>query len=181
MADDIYGLTSADLLGFQQGVQQSDPYGLAGRSIASWQPNTSTWSAGDTGVASFGKAFLSSILQGYAQQNAASQLASVVNVLPQLKSDPYAVATPEGVDSGPFNMLRGVSILKNAEREALGAAQTEKSKFELLKSIVPTLVDSGQLSMQQAEEAFRTGRLPSTPGMDPKDNPKSREYIKAKD
>ena len=88
-AEDLLGiLGSNDLTGFNSSVLQSDPYGIASRSLGATQFDTSTWSPATTGIASFAKSFLAGLLGNYAQQNAADQLNSVIGVLPQLKSDP---------------------------------------------------------------------------------------------
>lgn len=118
MADDLSSLLSgADLTGFQDRITANDLYGLIGRSLASWQPNYQYMNGGESLLTSFGKAFAGGLLQNYAQNRAADQLSSVVNVLPQLSSDPLGVAAPEGVDSSAFNTLRGSAYLKKVAQE----------------------------------------------------------------
>lgn len=135
--EELIGLLgSSDLNTFNQSVQQSDPYSMAGKGLASWNPDYSTWSPTAVGVSSFAKSFLSGLLQNYGQQRASDQLASVVNVLPQLKSDPYATATPEGVDSGAFNVLRGSAILKKAQSDAQEAQTEKKFNSDLLAKLL---------------------------------------------
>ena len=115
MADPF--LDSNDLVGFANTVGQSNPFGIAGRSLGQAQFDMSTWSPATQGISSFGKAFLSGLMQNYAARDTASQLQSVVSALPALRSDPMNVAIPEGVDSGAFNVLKGTSILKNQALE----------------------------------------------------------------
>lgn len=146
-ADDIIGLLgSNDLNQFNQSVQASDPFGMAGRGLASWQPDMSTWGAGTSLGTSFGKSFLSGLLQNYARNNAADQLNSVVNVLPNLKSDPYHTALPEGVDSNAFNVLRGSAILKNVQEQSVLDKQKDARVGSLLQSIFPEMLRNGEIS-----------------------------------
>lgn len=111
-ADDLF-LGTNDLLNFNNSVQQNNTFGLVGKSLGAWQPDMSTWSPVTQGVTSFGKAFLSGLLGNYARQNASDQLSKVVTALPQLRTDPYSVAVPDGVDADAFNVLKGSAILKN--------------------------------------------------------------------
>jgi len=130
-AEDLLGLGSNDLLGFNQSVQQSDPYGIAGRSLAGWQPNTSTWSPMETGMGAFAKSFFSGLLGNYAQQRSADQLNSVISVLPQLKSDPMSVVAPKGVNADAFALLKGTALVKNQ----LQSAQRDQTLAELMQKV----------------------------------------------
>ena len=120
-----------DLAAFNQSVTQSDPYGLAGRSLGAWQPDTSTWDPTTTGVTSFAKSFLSGLLGNYAKQNAADQLNSVIGVLPQLKSDPMSVVAPEGVNADAFAALKGSAVLRNYQAKA----QQEQTLADLMQKV----------------------------------------------
>jgi len=132
MADELLGvLGPTDFAAFQNSVTQNDPYGIMGRSLASWQPNTATWSPETTAATAFGKAFLSGLLGNYARQNAADQLNSVASVLPQLRSNPLEVAAPEGVNADAFAALRGNAILKKYEADA----QKERSLAEMMQQV----------------------------------------------
>ncbi len=131
MADEIPGLSPTDFAAFNQTVLQNDPYGIVGRSIASWQPDTTTWSPGTTAATAFGKAFLSGILNNYARQNAADQINSVVSVLPQLKSSPIGVVVPEGVDQDAFAALKGTAILKKSAADQV----RENSLAEMIQKV----------------------------------------------
>lgn len=122
---DIYGL--GDLGAFNQSVVQNDPYGIAGRSLAAWQPDVSTWSPTATGLTAFTKSFMSGLLGNVAKNNAASALNSVIGVLPQLRSDPMSVATPEGVPADAFATLKGNQVLRN-----YAAAEQKKATLEEL-------------------------------------------------
>ena len=111
MADELLSLN--DLLGFQKTVQQGSTLGQVGQGLGQWQPNMSTWTPAEQGITSFGKSFLSGLLGNMARADAADQLNKVVAILPALRSDPYNVAAPEGVDSDAYAMLKGTAILKN--------------------------------------------------------------------
>lgn len=151
MADDYLSLLSPnDLAGFNQNVMANDPYGLIGRSLAEWQPNYSTFNAGQSALTAFGKAFMGGLLQNYSQNRAADQITKVVNVLPQLRSDPLGVAVPEGVDVGPFNMLRGSAILKNEALKESDKIKDESRIGTLLNSILPEMVKARSLSAGDA-------------------------------
>lgn len=149
MADDTL-LGPSDLIGFQNSVAQSDPYGIAGRSLASWQPDMSTWSPTTSGITSFAKAFASGLLQNYAQQNTANQLNAVMGVLPQLRSDPMSVVAPEGVDATPFATLKGNAIVKNVARQELLAEKNDNRVGLLLNSVLPDLITTKQISAKDA-------------------------------
>lgn len=138
MAGDDYLtlLGPTDLNAFSQSVQASDPYGIAGRGLAGWQPDMSTWSGKESGITAFGKAFLSGVMQNYARQNAADQVNSVIGVLPQLKSDPIHVAAPEGVNPDAFALLKGSAILKNFQQQAQDAEFQKKFGSELLQKLL---------------------------------------------
>lgn len=116
MAPNDY-LGADDLASFIGAVQSTNPYGVAGQTLNAWQPNTSTWTGAEAGIGNFAKSFLGTLLGNYAQEQAAEQAAKVVSVLPQLNKDPMSVVAPEGVDSGPFALLRGSSYLKNQARQ----------------------------------------------------------------
>jgi len=152
MADgDLLGiLTSPDLEQFNQTIQLTDPYGMAGRSLAQWQPNYGTLDAAEGGITAFSKAFLSGLLQQYSRNNASEQVGKVVNLLPQLGSTPYTVATPEGVDPGAFGILRGSAILKNAQQQNVLDQRKETRINSLLQSILPEMVRGRQITTDQA-------------------------------
>lgn len=120
-------LGGSDLSGFIQAVTQANPYGMIGNAISSWQPNTSTWSPTETGVASFAKAFLSGLANNYAKQDTANQVMQVAGALPTLTADPLNAVTPEGVNPEAFALLRASSYLKkNAMEEATKQNLLEK-------------------------------------------------------
>lgn len=151
MGDELLGLLGvSDLNTFNQTVQASDPYGLASRSIMSWQPDYSVMSPWESGLSAFGKSFMAGMLGNVARQNAADQLASVVKVLPSLRSDPYSVATPEGVDSSAFNILRGTAIIKNEQNQEVINRENRAKEGDLLKSILPHLVNENKLTTKDA-------------------------------
>jgi hypothetical protein len=111
-------LGANDLGAFIQAAQGANPYSHAAQGIAQWQPDMTTWSPTASGVGSFAKAFLGSLLGNYAQQQTAQQAASVVKLLPQLNKDPMMVETPEGVNPAAFSMLQGSAYMKNQARQA---------------------------------------------------------------
>lgn len=161
MADDIYGLLGAnDLTNFQQAVQQSDPYGLAGRSLNAWQPDTRTWSPVATGATSFLKSFLSGYLGNMAQQNAAEQTNAVINVLPQLRQDPLSVATPEGVDENLFATIKGNAALRDFQRKTIQESQGGGFS-DLMKTVLAEGVKSGKISPADAIQSIQTGNFES--------------------
>lgn len=173
--DDLLGLLgNTDLAAFNQSVQASDPYGLVGRSIGAWQPDMSTWNAPTSLGTSFGKAFLSGILQNYAQQNATEQMNKIVGVLPQLSSDPLHVATPEGVDSGAFSMLKGNAILRNLQQQALEKQEEKKFGLGLLEKYL-----GKKLEIQGEDAGFAAlgqgGENPNSPAF------KAAQLIKAEE
>lgn len=139
-----------DLSTFQKSIASTDPWRIAQGGVNSFNPNTSTWSPTETGVASFAKAFLSGILGGQAQNSEADQLNKVISVLPQLYKDPSSVQAPEGVDQSPFDVLKGSAILKNY---TTGVTQTEKDKTstaDTTRALLGKLVDSGQIGAKDA-------------------------------
>jgi hypothetical protein len=161
--EELYGLGSNDLIGFQNQVAQNDPYGLVGRSLASWQPNTSTWDPGTTMATAFGKSFLSSLLGNYAQQRSADQLNSVIGVLPQLRSDPMSVVAPEGVDASPFAALKGTAILRNTQAQEQEALAQKKFNSDLLARLLGKKADViGEA--QAYQEMGQGGVNPKAPG-----------------
>jgi len=159
MADEsVLGLLgSNDLAGFNQSVVQSDPYGIAGRSLGAWQPDMSTWSPTEVGVTSFAKSFLSGLLGNYAQQNAANQLNSVISVLPQLREEPLHVATPEGVDESAFATLKANQALKYLAAKDAAVAEKKKDISTLMNSIFGEAVKNKTLSPADAVKAIQTG------------------------
>jgi alpha-acetolactate decarboxylase len=159
MADsDLLSLLGTnDLLNFNNTVQQNDMFGITGNAIGAWSPNTSTWSPTETGVASFGKAFLSGILGNYARQRAGNQLQSVIGTLPALRSDPANVGIPEGVDSSAFNILKGSAILKKAQRDSIVGEEGKSNVGDLLKTVLGEGVKSGKISPADAMKAAMTG------------------------
>lgn len=151
MADDYLSLLSPnDLAGFNQNVMANDPYGLIGKSLMEWQPNYSTFNAGESALTAFGKAFMGGLMQNYAQNRAADQVTKVVNVLPQLRSNPLGVGAPEGVDLGAFNMLRGSAILKNEALKETDKAKDENRIASLLGAVLPDMVKGRTLSAKDA-------------------------------
>lgn len=185
MADELIGLLSPnDLLGFSQRVEASDPYGLIGRSLQQWQPNYETFNATESFATAFGKAFLSGLATNYAQNRAADQVSKVVNVLPQLGADPYSVSAPEGVDAGPFNLLKGSAILKSEARKASAASEGQRTVGDLLKSILGEGVKAGTITPASALEAAKTGRIEEVLGSSQSDalkNPNSPDYKRNQD
>ncbi len=173
MADPIYAtLSPQDLMGFSNSVQASDPYGITGNALGQVQFDTRTWDPATQGIASFGKAFLSGLLQNQARSNAASQLNTVVQSLPQLGANPYGMSVPEGVDSQAFNTLRGSAILNKANAEAAGRVESTKNIGEMLKTILGESVKSGSISPEAALTAAGTGKLPTINNENPpKANP----------
>lgn len=184
MADELLGvLGPSDFSAFQNSVVQNDPYGIMGRSLASWQPNTATWSPETTAATAFGKAFLAGMLGNYARQNAADQINSVAAVLPQLQKDPMNLAAPEGVDSDAFAALRGTAILKNYQNQILSGQANSKGVSELMQTVLARGVESGNISPAQALKAAQSGKyddiMNTTAG--PLDNPNSPAYKLDKD
>lgn len=145
---DIYGL--GDLGAFNQSVVQNDPYGIAGRSLAAWQPNVSTWSPTATGLTAFTKSFMSGLLGNVAKNNAASALNSVIGVLPQLRSDPMSVATPEGVPADAFATLKGNQVLRNYLSQESSNDKKESRVGALLQSVLPDLIKTNKISAKDA-------------------------------
>ena len=184
MADDIYGLLgSTDLQGFNQAAQAQDPYGIAGRSLQAWQPNTETWSPGATAT-SFAKAFLSTYLGQQARQNAADQTNAVINVLPQLAANPLAVTAPEGVPENLFADIKGAAALRNAQRQAAGQAAKSSQLSDLVGTIFSEGVKNQTITPGEAINAAKTGDIDSLlnkPSIDPLKNPKSPQYQADKD
>jgi len=177
MADDPYGYN--DLAGFNQSVLQSDPYGIAGRSIGAWQPDMSTWSPTETGVTSFAKSFLSGFLNNYAQQNAANQLNSVMSVMPQLREDPLSVATPEGVDAAPFAAYRASQALKYFAAKDADAAEKQKNINTLMTSIFGEGIKNETIDPKDAINAIKNNDysgILNKESADPSKNPNSKEY-----
>lgn len=155
MADDsLLGLGSGDLIGFQNQVVQSDPYGLAGQSLGSWQPDMRTWDPATQGVTSFTKSFLAGLLGNYARENAASQLNSVIGVLPQLRNDPLTVTAPEGVDANAFASLKGTAILKDYAKQQAEDEAKKPRMAQLLNTILGEGVRSGDVTPEQAIAAM---------------------------
>lgn len=169
-------ISPADLAGFNNQVVQSDPFGIAGNSLASWQPNYSYMDATESGLTSFGKAFAQGLLQNYAQNNASKQLSSVINVLPQLSSDPLGTATPEGVDSSPFNLIRGSAYLNKVKRDETVKATQKATLADLFKSVGIEGIKSGTMDPKSAVDLVTTGKLPETGVVDPLANPNSPNY-----
>jgi len=135
--EELLGLLgNTDLAAFNQTVAQSDPYGIIGRSLYSWQPNMTTWDAPTSAVTSFGKSFLSGILQNYAQQNAAEQMNKVIGVLPQLRSDPLHVALPEGVNPEAFANLKASSVIKSFARDYENEQTAKKFNSDLAMRVL---------------------------------------------
>lgn len=143
MADDLASIyaslglvnptaTANDLSSFQNNVLSTDPWNIAAKSLGSFQPNMSTWDSGTQIATSFGKNFLAGLMGQYARNDAADQLNKVVQVMPQLRSDPLNVAVPEGVDESAFSTLRSNSVLKNLEAQAQ-AAQSENELRNAIK------------------------------------------------
>lgn len=179
MADELLGvLGPSDFSAFQNSVVQNDPYGIMGRSLTSWQPNTATWSPETTAATAFGKAFLAGMLGNYARQNAADQINSVAAVLPQLQKDPMNLAAPEGVDSDAFAALRGTAILKNYQNQILSGQANSKGVSELMQTVLAKGVESGTISPAQALKAAQSGKYDEITNttLGPLDNPTSREY-----
>lgn len=174
-------LNPNDLLGFTQQVRQSDPFGIAAQSLNAFQPDTRSFSAGELGATAFGKSFLSGLLGNYANQRANNQLSSVVQALPQLNSDPYGMSTPEGVDSGAFNLLRGSAILKNAQKQAVLGDERKTAVGDLLKSVLGEGVKAGTISPQAALKAIETGDTSALEATDATKNPNSPQYKAQKD
>lgn len=114
---------ASDLNAFNQTIQASNPYGIAGKSLAAWNPNMSTWSGGTSGLVSFGKSFLAGLLGNVARNDAADQLSKVAAIFPQLQNDPAHTALPEGVDVGAGNTLK-LSLMekKQTNDDAIGRA-----------------------------------------------------------
>jgi len=123
--------TANDLSSFQNNVLASDPWNIAAKSLGSAQFDTRTWTPTEQVVAPFAKNFLAGILGQYARNDAADQLNKVVQVMPQLRSDPLNVALPEGVDESAFSTLRSNQVLKNLETKA----QQEASLQEALQKV----------------------------------------------
>lgn len=181
MADIYATLSPTDLGNFAQSVQASDPYGIAGRALGQAQFDTSTWSAPTVGATAFGKAFLSGILGNMAQSNVNNQLASVVQSLPSLTSNPYGTAVPEGVNSSAYNILRGTSALNQAQMQAASKAESSKVRSGLLQSIFGKAVENGTMTPEAAITALDTGKLPASQAVDATKNPNSPQYKLDKD
>lgn len=174
-------LNPNDLLGFTQQVRQSDPFGIAAQSLNAFQPDTRSFSAGELGATAFGKSFLSGLLGNYANERANRQLSSVVQALPLLEKNPYGMTTPEGVDSGAFNLLRGSAILKKAQKDAVLGDEKKTAIADLWKSVVGKAVETGAMSPQAALKAIETGDTSALEATDATKNPNSPQYKLDKD
>ena len=149
--DDIYSVLSPnDILSFNQNALSRNPFGIAGGALGNTQLDMRTWDAPTVGVASFGKAFLQGLLTNYAQQDAARQTQAVINSFPQLSQNPGGMATPEGVDESAFGLLRGTVAANNAKARAADARASKANVSDLLKSVLPDLVKTRQISMSDA-------------------------------
>lgn len=161
--DYLGGISSNDLIGFQNSIAQSDPYGLAGRSLNAWQPNVSTWSPGTTAATAFGKSFLAGLLGNYANQRAADQTNAVIGVLPQLRSDPLSVVVPDGVNADAFAALKGTAILKNYQAQA----QRDQSLADMLQKVgIAGLTKKAEVIGENAgyDALGQGGQNPNSPG-----------------
>ena len=156
MANDSF-LGASDLQGFQQSTLQNDPYAMGGSIIGQMRPNISQMSPGAGIATSFGQSFLAGLLSNYGQQRTNSQLSSVLNILPQLQSDPYGTQAPEGVNSGAFDILRGTQALKNYERQGMLGDKRQDDLRALMGKILPDLVSSRQIDIGDAVAAFESG------------------------
>lgn len=153
-------LGSNDLAQFNNTISQSNPYGMVGQSLAAWQPDMSTWSPGTSAATAFGKAFLSGLLQNYAQNDTNSQLASVISSLPSLSSDPMSTQVPEGVNPGAFNMLRGNAYLNKIQSEN---SQTSKLNELLTKVKMAGLTKQAEVEGEAAGKKNVYGDLAEDP------------------
>ena len=143
-----------------------------------WQPDTSTWSPAESGITSFAKAFAAGLLQNYGQQRAADQMNSVIQVLPQLRSDPMSVVAPEGVSAGPFAALQGTAALNNYTMKQQAEQARGSNVSTLLNSILGEGVKSGSISPGDAVKAAAVGDYSGIldTKTDPMQNPLSKEY-----
>jgi hypothetical protein len=120
------GVTPGDLAQFNQSVQQGSIPNILGDSILGAQFNTSTWSPAQAGTTAFLQGLFGAGLKQYAKNDAASQLAAIRPLLPQLSMNPSVVAIPSGVDEAAFNALRNTAISNNAVQQAEMNAAIQK-------------------------------------------------------
>lgn len=167
-------LSPGDLSAFSNTVQQSDPYGIAGRSLAAWQPDISTWSPATSGITSFAKSFLSGVLGNYARQDAADQLNSVIGVLPQLRADPLNVTAPADVDPDAFAALKGSAILKHYLRQEQDRELDKRFQSDLLMKLLGKKAEV--IGESQAYDAMGLGgQDPNSPAYKAQQAVKSEE------
>lgn len=120
---------------FSKTIAANDPFSIASGAVDAWKPNTSTWSPTESGVASFAKAFIGGALGGIGRNNQADQLNSVIGILPQLYKDPASVATPDGVDQGAFDTLKGASILRKYQTDSVNEEKQKEGVRSLLEKL----------------------------------------------
>lgn len=176
-------LSPSDLSSFSQRVEASDPYGIIGRSLAQWQPNYSNFNATESLATSFGKALLSGLASNYASNRAADQVSKVVNVLPQLQSNPYAVTTPEGVDESAFGLLRGNAVIKDYIGKAQSEAVKQKTLADFLQAVGVEGVKAQTVDPRDMARAIKSDTVEEfltkeggTAALDALKNPNSPQY-----
>jgi hypothetical protein len=119
--------TANDLSAFQNNVLASNPWNIAAKSLGATQFDGRQWSPTTQVAASFGKNFLSGLLGQYARNDAADQLKTVSNLMPQLRTDPLAVQFPEGIDSSAAETLRANAVIRNQEAKAVEDANLQSA------------------------------------------------------
>lgn len=192
MADDLAAIyaslglsnptaTANDLSSFQNNVLASDPWNIAAKSLGSFQPNMSTWSPTAQIGTSFLKNFLAGAMGQYARNDATDQLNSVIQVMPQLQSDPLNVAVPEGVDESAFGTLRSNKVLQNLQAKAQAAAENKSALGDLLKTVVgekAKIDPEGAIAgLTKYQQSGNIGDILGTTGAaDPAANPNTPAY-----
>lgn len=175
MADTPVGFLGADdLNNFTNTIIQTDPFAIAGTSLGAWKPDMSTWSPAESLATSFGKSFLGSFMQGYARNNAADQLSSLIGVLPQLNKNPVSVVAPDGMDPEAFATIKANAMVKNFQRQA----QAGSVLGDLMKSVVVEGIKNQTVDPAAAVKAFTTGDYSAilSNTTDQSKNPKSPQY-----
>lgn len=128
MADDLFsalfgGMSnptsgSADVNAFNKTVAANDIWRSAAGAVGNANFDTRTWTPNQAIGANVAKAFLGSILGSVAQDKEAQQTNKLLEVLPQLYSNPNSVGAPEGIDRQAFNAFKMNAMAKKAEDDA---------------------------------------------------------------
>jgi hypothetical protein len=127
------GVSGADLGAldaFKSSIQAESPYRTAAAPILGAKFDMGTWSPATRFGVSAGQSFIGALLGEIAKKDEAEQLAKVTAVLPQLYSNPAAVAAPGGVDAGAFEILRQNAVAKRDIGKAVQASDFLKDMLK---------------------------------------------------